>query len=205
VPTTQIRQPSNEAPDAPKAPGRARACACRAAGALALLAALAGAGAAPASDAVTHMRLAGPIDEGTLAFLERTVRAAEEQGGGRLVIELDTPGGPVEVMWTLSKRIDAALQRGVRVIAWVNASALSAGALVALSCEDVYMRRRATIGSAQPIVAVPGMGAAPVPEPLEEKVQSVLRARFRAVAGWRGRPEALAEAMVDPEVEVRKV
>lgn len=151
-----------------------------------------------------HMRIEGPLDDGTLAYLQRALRTAREVGSSRVVIELDTPGGPVELMWTLSRLIAEAIDEGIHVVAWVNDSATSAGALIAISCRSVYMRSRATIGSAQPVLDT-GVGIAPIPESHREKFTSVLRARFRAVATERGRSPALAEAMVDPEVEVREV
>ncbi|MFT5476671.1 MAG: membrane-bound serine protease (ClpP class) [Planctomycetota bacterium] len=163
-------------------------------------------GVASSGGAVGHMRIAGALDLGTLALLQRALGEVRASGGDRLVIEIDTPGGPVDIMWLMAKAIDEAVRDGVLVVAWVNDRALSAGVLVSLACERVYMRQRATIGSAQPVITLPG-GIAPLPEAggLREKWTSSLRAQFRACAEWRGRSPVLAEAMVDEQIEVRLI
>jgi len=167
---------------------------------------LAGTGSAPAPDSVGHMHIEGALDMGTLALLQRALKEVRTRGGDRLVIEIDTPGGPIEVMWLMAKAIDEAVRDGVLVVAWVNDRALSAGVLVSMACERVYMRQRATIGSAQPVITLPG-GIAPLPEAggLREKWTSSLRAQFRACAEWRGRSAVLAEAMVDAQIEARLI
>lgn len=154
---------------------------------------------------VTRVRIEGALDVGTQALLRRAIDEADGRGD-RLVLELDTPGGEIELMWQLKNALLAASERGVATSAWVDDRALSAGALLALACERVYMRSHATLGSALPVSIGPG-GLAPVSEDEEvrEKLSSAMRAEFRGVAERHGRPGILAEAMVDPELEVLEV
>jgi len=168
---------------------------------LSLIAPLAG-----AADGVTHVRVEGPLDVGTLGLLERACDHAEAEGHEALILDLDTPGGEIELMWQLSRRLDRASEDGLLTTAWIHDRATSAGSLMALSCERVYMSPTSTIGSAAPVTPGPA-GIAPVPEEggVREKVTSLLRSQFRAVAERHGRPPALAEAMVDDSVEVREV
>ena len=70
--------------------------------ALLLLAPLAGAG-----DGVTHIRVEGPLDVGTLALLERACDQAAEEDHAALILDIDTPGGEIELMWQLSRRLEA--------------------------------------------------------------------------------------------------
>jgi membrane-bound serine protease (ClpP class) len=157
------------------------------------------------------VRIEGELDVGTQALVKRAIDGARERGD-RLVIALDTPGGDVELMWQIANALlDASEPRdsttpGVSTIAWVNDRALSAGALLALACERVYMRSHATIGSALPVAIGPG-GLMPTSEDpaVREKISSHLRAEFRGVAEKRGRSGLLAEAMVDPDVGVFEV
>src|SRR4030095_229272 len=93
-----------------------------------------------------HVRLEGELSLGTLALLQRSLREARESSDPCLVVELDTPGGEVGLMWQIAKAIDQARQDDVRTVCWVNEHALSAGVLVAISCEHVYARERAAIG-----------------------------------------------------------
>jgi membrane-bound serine protease (ClpP class) len=165
-----------------------------------LLAAPAGAGQ------VVHVRLEGELDRGMLPQLSRAVRAAKSEKDSTLVVELDTPGGSIELMWDLSKQIRDAADNGVRTVAWVHRHADSAGVLLTISCERVYMSRDASIGSALPVTIGPA-GLAPVSEDkaVREKVTSAMRGDFRAMAERNGRPPALAEAMVDPEARVYQI
>jgi membrane-bound serine protease (ClpP class) len=161
--------------------------------------------AAARAQGVTHVRIDGELDRGTLALLQRTIRAARGAGHDHLLIEVDTPGGSVEIMWQLAKSLHEAYEDGLTTTAWVNESALSAGVLLTLACENIYMRGRGTIGSAAPILVGPGGGLIEMEPEVREKTNSALRGQFRTCADWHGRPPQLAEAMVDENVEVRQV
>jgi membrane-bound serine protease (ClpP class) len=89
----------------------------------------------------------------------------------------------------------------VKTIAFVNQRAISAGALISLACEAIVMTPGGTIGAATPVVGV-GAGEA---ETASEKSVSYVRKEFRATAETRGRPPVIAEAMVDPDVEIAGV
>lgn len=173
---------------------------------LAILAAtlLAAPGAAQA-EGLTLVRIEGALDVGTQALLERALDGARARGD-KLVVELDTPGGEIELMWQIANALLDASADGVGTVAWVHDRALSAGALVALACERVYMRSHATLGSALPVQLGPG-GLLPVSEDesVREKLSSALRGEFRGVAEKRGRSGLLAEAMVDPDIEVLEI
>jgi membrane-bound serine protease (ClpP class) len=80
------------------------------------------------------------------------------------------------------------------VYAYVNRRALSAGAMIALSANRLYMRPGSTLGAATPVT---GGG-----EKAPEKIVSAMRSEFRALAEQRGFDPRLAEAMVDESVEV---
>lgn len=159
-----------------------------------------GPGALEVPRAATHVVIRGELDKGTLAHLERGVRHARQERHRHLVVELDTPGGEVTLMWRLAKSVRAASEGGLLTVVWVSGNATSAGSLLALASDRLYMRTASTIGSATPVTFGPeGMSEAP------EKVRSVVRAQFRAIAVERGRDPALAEAMVDPDVAVYEI
>lgn len=180
----------------------------------AVVAALLGLGAlcgaqegAPAGQAarVVVVPISGPIDVGTQSLVHRALRTARP-GRDTLVVELDTPGGAVDRMWQIGRAIDRASQDGLETIAWVNREATSAGSFVAMSCDRLYMVRSGNIGSATPIIGSPLGTVTEIPEgDLREKAYSKMRSDFRAWAEAHGYPPALAEAMVDRDVEVVKV
>ncbi|MCP3920864.1 MAG: hypothetical protein GY711_35500 [bacterium] len=150
--------------------------------------------------AVGHVRLDGQLDPGWLALLRRAVRESNAAEHEALVVEIDTPGGEISRMRHLCYAIEEAREEGLSIFAWVNDDALSAGTWIALSCEKVYMRSSATIGAAQAIQMTP-LGIKPV----SEKYASSYRAWVRGWAEKHGRSPTIAEAMVDPEAEVREV
>jgi membrane-bound serine protease (ClpP class) len=160
---------------------------------------------AKSSDAVTHVRVEGALDAGTLSVLRRAIAHAEGRGQERLIVELDTPGGEIELMWKIARLLDDA-PTDLIVVAWVHDHALSAGVLVALACDQIFMTPQAVIGAAMPVTLAPG-GIAPLPEEggVREKLVSAMRTEFRAMAEAHGRPGALAEAMVDEDMEIREV
>lgn len=159
----------------------------------------------PGSGGVTHVRIEGALDVGTQALLSRALREAGKRND-RLLLEVDTPGGEIELMWKLASALLDASDQGIGTVCWVHDRALSAGALIAMACERLYMREHATIGSALPVSIGPaGLMPASKDEEVKEKLSSALRGEFRGVAEKRGRPGLVAEAMVDPEVEVLEV
>ena len=153
---------------------------------------------------LVHVRIEGQLQAGTQSLITRALR--EARSGATFVVELDTPGGPVDRMFQIGLAIDAAAKDGVETVAWINRWASSAGSYVAMSCSRIYMVSHATIGSATPVIAVPLGGAAEIPDgDMREKQYSQLRSDFRGWAEAHGYNGALAEAMVDRDVIVHEV
>ncbi|WP_234505530.1 MULTISPECIES: NfeD family protein [Thermus] len=136
----------------------------------------------------------GEIDPALAVFVEEALSRAEREGASGVAFLIDTPGGRVDAAIRITDRI---LQTPLPTLAVVQ-NAFSAGALIALACRQVAMLPGSEIGAALPLVAPP-LGQ---PQAADQKVISALKGKFRAVAEARGRPTELAEAMVDPNVEV---
>lgn len=134
----------------------------------------------------------GTIDLGLAPFLERVLNDAEDDGSVEAVIlDINTPGGRLDAV--LQMRQDL-LGADVRTIAYVNREAFSAGALIAIASREIYMAPGGVVGAATPVT---GAG-----ETADEKTISAVRSTFRSTAEERGRDPVIAEAMVDPSVEV---
>ncbi|MDE6049343.1 MAG: nodulation protein NfeD, partial [Paramuribaculum sp.] len=118
-----------------------------------------------------------------------------------LLIHMNTYGG--SVLHADSIRT-ALLHFPKPVIAFVDNNAASAGALIALACDTVFMRQDATMGA---VTVVNGSDGSAAPD----KYQSYMRAMMRATAESHGkdslgkwiRDPQIAEAMVDPRVSVK--
>jgi membrane-bound serine protease (ClpP class) len=151
-----------------------------------------------------HVKLAGELDVGMQSLLRRAMDRARKESSV-LVVELDTPGGELELMWNLGQQISEATDNGVLTVAWVHDHAFSAGVYLAIACKKVYMSAAATIGSATPVTLGPS-GITSIQDPdTKEKTTSAMRATFRSFAAKRGRSPGLAEAMIDRQVGVRLV
>jgi membrane-bound serine protease (ClpP class) len=151
-----------------------------------------GAGAQATADAPVHVvEVVGEIDLGLAALIERAVVEAEEDAAAALIVRIDTPGGRLDAVLRMR---DALLGAGIPTVAYVDRDAFSAGALVAIAAEQLWVAPGAVIGAATPVL---GDGSS-----ADEKTVSAVRAVFRATAAERGRDPAVAEAMVDPSLEV---
>lgn len=144
--------------------------------------------------AVYRLPVSGAVEFGLAPFISRTISEAAARGAAAVVLDIDTPGGRVDATWQI---IDAVRDAGVPVYAYVNRRALSAGAMIALSADRLFMRPGSTIGAATPVV---GQG-----QRASEKMVSAMRSEFRALAEERGFDPRVAEAMVDESVAVEGI
>lgn len=157
------------------------------------LALLAGLPALGQSPGIWVVPITGEITPATAQFVRLRVERANREQPLALVFEIYTPGGRVDAM---SDIVDTILQRATVPTIAVVRDAFSAGALIAMSAEQLVMLPGSSIGAALPVVLDP---LAPLGlSPADEKIQSAMRAQFRSVALARGRSADVAEAMVSP-------
>lgn len=143
------------------------------------------------SGIVYRVPLTGTVEMGLAPFIARSIGEAEAAGAHALILDIDTPGGRVDAAQQIT---DAISDSRVPVYAYINRRALSAGAMIALSSNGIYMRPGSTLGAATP---VSGEG-----EKASEKIVSVMRAEFRALAQSRGLDPTVAASMVDEDIEI---
>jgi membrane-bound serine protease (ClpP class) len=142
------------------------------------------------AETVYHIPIEGTIDLGLPPFIERSIAEAEENNAKTIIFEVNTFGGRVDAATQIK---DAILDSKVPTVAFINKRAISAGALISLSCEKVFMAGGATIG-ATTAVDMQGNKAS-------EKVISYMREEMAATAEKRGRDTYIARGMVDEELE----
>ena len=143
---------------------------------------------------VLRVPVTGVIDLGLAPFIERAIREAEAAGARAIVLDIDTPGGRVDAAERIA---DAIADAQVPVYAYVNRRAFSAGALIALATQGIYMRPGSVIGAVTP---VDGAG-----KKASEKIVSAMRSEMRALAEARGLDPDVAEAMVDESLAIPDV
>ncbi len=140
------------------------------------------------------------ITDITVESVKRRLDEALERGAKTIIFELDTPGGLVTSTFKISDYIRN-LPKNIKTVAWVNTTAHSGGALVAISCGEIIMARSSRIGDAQVIFGNP-IGPQAIPEDLKPKLTTPVLAEVRQSARLRGYSQVLCEAFVDPEREV---
>ena len=140
---------------------------------------------------VYRVPVQGVIELGLAPFIERSLEEAAQAGASAVILDVDTPGGRVDA----AERITNALgDSRVPVFALVNRHAYSAGAMIALATDRIYMRPGSVIGAATPVNASG--------ERAPEKIVSAMRSAMRALAETHGLDPAVAEAMVDEEIGI---
>ena len=140
---------------------------------------------------------------------QEAFKEASSLGADVVIIQMNTYGGEVVAADSIRTKI---LNAPMPVYIFIDDNAASAGALIAIACDSIYMRPGAKIGAAT-VVNQTG-------EQVPDKYQSYMRATMRATAEAHGkdtlirggdttlvwhRDPAIAEAMVDPGLFVEGV
>ena len=134
------------------------------------------------------------IDPRTNRYSKLLLEEALDKDYDIVVIEMDTYGGAVNDADDIRTRI---LDFEIPIYVWINKDAASAGALISIACDSIYMSSGASIGAA---TVVTGDGAqAP------DKYQSYMRSIMRSTAEAKGRDPKIAEAMVDEDIKVDSI
>ena len=160
----------------------------------AILATAPGPVAAQEGGAVHRVPVTGVVELGLAPFIERSIEEAVASGASALILDMDTPGGRVDAAERIS---DALTDASIPVYTLVNRRAYSAGALIALSTDRIYMRPGSVMGAATP---VDGGG-----EKAPEKIVSAMRSQMRALAESADLDPDVAAAMVDEDIEIEGV
>lgn len=125
---------------------------------------------------------------------ELAVSKAIEMKADWLFLRLNTFGGELEAADEIRTLL---MDAPMPVIVFIDNNAASAGALISIACDSIYMASGASIGAAS-VVNQTG-------EVMPDKYQSYMRSLMRATAERNGRDPMIAQAMVDPDVYVKGV
>ena len=136
------------------------------------------------------------IDQDIDPVMNRRVKLAMEQAEvlqvDLILIEMDTYGGAVTDADEIRTRI---LESKIPVYVFINKDAASAGALISIACDSIYMAPGSSIGAATVVNGADGTAA-------PDKYQSYMRSMMRSTAEATGRNPQIAEAMVDEKLVV---
>jgi len=142
----------------------------------------------------------GMIDDGLFRSIKRRTTISLDGGATYLIYEIGTYGGFLDAADNISKYLILDIGKKVRTVAYITSEAISAGAMISVSCQDIIMRENTTIGDCAPISIGSKL------EGVErEKAESFVRAAFMRAAEANGYPAALLKAMVSMQTEVYRV
>ena len=134
------------------------------------------------------------IDPRTNRYTKLLLNEGQKDDYDIIIIEMDTYGGAVNDADDIRTRI---LDFEKPIYVWINKDAASAGALISIACDSIYMSSGASIGAA---TVVTGDG-----EQAPDKYQSYMRSIMRSTAEAKGRDPKIAEGMVDEDLQVDSV
>ncbi|MEC7877425.1 MAG: nodulation protein NfeD, partial [Bacteroidota bacterium] len=134
------------------------------------------------------------IDPRTNRYSKLLIEEATNYNYDLVIIEMDTYGGAVNDADDIRTRI---LDFNKPIYVWINKDAASAGALISIACDSIYMSSGASIGAAT-VVSGDGTQA-------PDKYQSYMRSIMRSTAEAKGRDPKIAEAMVDQDIKVDSI
>lgn len=125
---------------------------------------------------------------------KKAFEGARDWNADAVIMRLNTYGGQVDMADSIRTHI---LRSKIPVYVLIENNAASAGALISIACNKIFMQPGSTIGAA----TVVDQSGKPVPD----KYQSYMRSKMRSTAEQRNRDPDIAEAMVDPDKEVEGI
>lgn len=141
------------------------------------------------SDSLTvfyRIRLDQDIDPSSQRLVTMGLEKAREAEADYVLLDLDTYGGAVNAADSIRSAI---LRYEKPVVVFVNMQAASAGALISIACDSIYMKTGSSIGAAT-VVSQTG-------DVMPDKYQSFMRGMMRSTAQATGRDPQIAESMTD--------
>jgi membrane-bound serine protease (ClpP class) len=136
------------------------------------------------------------IAEPELYILRRGLKEAIDNKVDTIVLDMETPGGALDVTFEMLKALE---KFPGRTVTYVNREAISAGALISAGTDEIYFAPEAVIGAAAPVLATGGE----IDETMRGKIVSYLKARVRSISEGKGYRGEVISAMIDMESEFK--
>ena len=134
---------------------------------------------------VLILEIRAEIDPVMNRYVQLGLEQAQADSVDLVIIDMDTYGGAVLDADEIRTRI---LECKIPIYVFINKNAGSAGSLISIACDSIYMASGSSFGAS----TVVNQDGAVVPE----KYQSFMRSKMRATAEANGRNPEIAEAMV---------
>jgi membrane-bound serine protease (ClpP class) len=145
---------------------------------------------------VVVVPLRGEVGPSLLAFLRRAVKTAESNEAAAIIFDMNTYGGRLD---TATDIVNALNQTKIPSYTFINTNAGSAGSLIAIATQRIYMAPVSAIGAAAPILS----SGEDLPATAKEKTISYWSALIRGSATKNGHNPDVAEAFINKDKEVK--
>lgn len=140
------------------------------------------------------IKISGPLDSVKESFLRRRVGQARQEGANLIFFQFDCPGGAYAAADSMSDFV--ARIRDAKTVAFIDERALGVATLPALACDEIVFTTNGQIGQAnETLVGWSGQRS----EPLDPRLIGPSARKAGDLARRKGHPEAVAQAMVDPD------
>ncbi|MDE0834817.1 MAG: hypothetical protein OSA84_00525 [Akkermansiaceae bacterium] len=151
---------------------------------------------ATAKEKVVVIPIRDQIAPPELYILRRGLKTAIEQGADTVILDMETPGGRLDVTFDMLKAIE---KYPGKVVTYINTEAISAGALISAGTSEIWFAPTAIIGAAAPVSG----GGKDIDETMKLKIVSYLKARVRAMSGDQENRAKAISAMIDANYELK--
>jgi membrane-bound serine protease (ClpP class) len=149
----------------------------------------------PTNDTLVYVfEISDEISHPVWHNMQKALKNADSLDADYFIINMNTYGGLVLIADSIRTAI---LRSPIPTYVLINNNAASAGALISIACDKIYMLPGSTIGAA---TVVTETGEAAI-----DKYQSYMRSKMRATAEETGRDPLIAEAMVDQDIEIEGI
>ena len=145
---------------------------------------------------VVVVPLRGEVAPSLLAFLRRAVKTAESNGASAIIFDMNTYGGRLD---TATEIVNALNQTKIPTYTFIDTNAGSAGAIIAMATQHIFMAPVSAIGAAAPILPT----GEDLPATAKEKTISYWSALIRGSATRNGHNPDVAEAFMNKDKEVK--
>ena len=132
------------------------------------------------------------IAQPVLYILRRGLKEAIERKADMVVLDMETPGGALDVTFEI---MEALGKFHGQTITFVDKEAVSAGAFISATTQEIWFAPDGVIGAAAPV----SMTGQDIDETMKLKIVSYLKARVRAISEGRGYRGQVISAMIDKD------
>jgi len=145
---------------------------------------------------VVVVPLRGEIAPSLLAFLRRAVKTAESNGASTIIFDMNTYGGRLD---TATEIVNVLNKTKIPTYTFIDTNAGSAGAIIAIATQHIFMAPVSAIGAAAPVLPT----GEDLPATAKEKTISYWSALIRGAATKNGHNPDVAEAFMNKDKEVK--